>query len=251
MRRLRGAKLFSTILLVAGLVLAGGWGWTVLRASREVRPPPAADSSPASAAPASRPEPSAAPEPKPGAAPQPIVYPTGKMFVSTERLAYRDGDMVLRVPRLELEAPVLGGFDDATRDKLTNGAMTAGEQADFFGNSQGDALLKLGLVLLNSASPPGEGIANSNVSISGHRDVDGCEFYFIDTLAEGDRMILEYGGREYVYEYLSTSIHQANDWSVTYCGEFPLLTLISCDPIGTSLNRIVVTAGLVETNELA
>lgn len=177
-------------------------------------------------------------------------YPVGKMFVTKERLAYNDGDLVLRVPRLNLETRVVGGFSPEVREKLRNGTMTRQERIDFFGNSEGDLLLKSGVVLLNSASLPDPVIPNPNVSISGHRDIEGCEFYDIHKLTTGDRIYLTYAGREYVYEWQSTTIHKANDWSVTYSGTESIVSLISCDPIGTNRNRIVAVGKLIGYNDL-
>ena len=177
-------------------------------------------------------------------------YPVGKMFVTKERLAYNDGDLVLRVPRLNLETRVVGGFSPEVREKLRDGTMTRQERIDFFGNSEGDLLLKSGVVLLNSASLPDPVIPNPNVSISGHRDIEGCEFYDIHKLTAGDRIYLTYAGREYVYEWQSTTIHKANDWSVTYSGTESIVSLISCDPIGTNRNRIVAVGKLIGYNDL-
>ena len=172
------------------------------------------------------------------------------MFVTRERLAYNDGDLVLRVPRLNLETRVVGGFSPEVREKLRDGTMTRQERIDFFGNSEGDLLLKSGVVLLNSASLPDPVIPNPNVSISGHRDIEGCEFYDIHKLTAGDRIYLTYAGREYVYEWQSTTIHKANDWSVTYSGTESIVSLISCDPIGTNRNRIVAVGKLIGYNDL-
>ena len=171
------------------------------------------------------------------------TYPKGKMFVCRDRLDYRDGDLVLRVERLDLEAEIVGEFDEETVEKLSGRTMTKEEQTAFFSTSTGDELLKKGIVLLNNASLPGNN-TNSNVSLSGHRDIYGKEFLHIDELTEGDLLYLTYGGVEYEYTYEETTIHAPDDWSITYCGSEPMLTLISCDPVGTSLHRIVAKARL-------
>ena len=167
------------------------------------------------------------------------------MFATPERLGFRQGDLILRIPRLDLETELVGDIDPAIAEKLLDGTATRNEQIMFFGNSGGDALLKLGVVLLNSATLPGPGVVNSNVSLSGHRDVDGMEFYYIHTITEGDLMFLQHKDVEYIYEYVDTKVHAADDWSITYCEDYNKLTLISCDPIGTSRNRIVATGRLV------
>ena len=95
------------------------------------------------------------------------LYPTDRLFLTKSRQEYQDGTMVLRVPRLELEAPVMGGTDAES--------------------------LKKGVGLYEYAQLPGEG--NCNVSIAGHRDIYGCEFYYIDTVTDGDLLRQMIGGR--------------------------------------------------------
>jgi LPXTG-site transpeptidase (sortase) family protein len=180
--------------------------------------------------------------------PAPEPYPTDKLFVTAERLNYRDGDLVLRVPRLGLTSPIVGAIDPQTRQKFASGTMTAEEKQAFYANDNSAELLTRGVMLFNLSPLPDE--VNANVSLSGHRDIYGCEFYYIHTIAEGDLLYLEYNGRQFCYEYLETTIVDSDDWSPIYCKDFPCLTLISCDPIGTSRNRIVVTARLIGVDAL-
>lgn len=150
---------------------------------------------------------------------KPLLYPTDRLFVTRGRQEYTDGAMVLRVPRLDLVAPVMNGTDDQA--------------------------LKKGVGLYEYAQLPGE--ENSNVSIAGHRDIYGCEFYYIDTVTDGDLLYLEYDGIVYTYRYLNTEIVAADDWGPIYSKEFSCLTLTSCHPIGTSQKRMIVTAELVSS----
>ena len=150
---------------------------------------------------------------------KPLLYPTDRLFITRGRQEYTDGSMVLRVPRLDLVAPVMNGTDDQA--------------------------LKKGVGLYEYAQLPGEG--NSNVSIAGHRDIYGCEFYYIDTVTDGDLLYLEYDGIVYTYRYLKTEIVAADDWGPIYSKEFSCLTLTSCHPLGTSQKRMVVTAELVSS----
>lgn len=248
-------------LLVTGLLLPGCGGSSSPQegpaaSSQEPSPPPAspseaaqAQSSEAEAQPGDDQSQGSASGGTPGEVPG--GYPVGKMFVSKERLAYNDGDLILRVPRFNLETRVVGGFSADVREKLQNGTMSRQERIDFFGNSEGDLLLKTGVVLLNSATLPDPIIPNPNVSISGHRDIEGSEFYDIHKLTTGDKIYLTYDGREYAYEWQSTTIHKPNDWSITYCGKDSIVSLISCDPIGTSRNRIVAVGKLIGYKDLA
>ncbi len=151
-----------------------------------------------------------------------IVYPTDRLFLTKSRQDYTDGKMVLRIPRLELEVPVMGGTDDES--------------------------LKKGVGLYEYAQLPGE--SNCNVSIAGHRDIYGCEFYYIDQITDGDLLYLEYNGTCYTYEYKQTEIVAADDWGPIYSKDFSCLTLTSCHPIGTSQKRMIVTAELISSAPL-
>lgn len=159
----------------------------------------------------SKPEP--APEPEP-----PLADYVGKLVVTQERADYSDGEMKLIVPRLELESLVMNG--------------------------ETDEIMAKGVGLYNYSQLPNE--ENGNVSIVGHRDIYGKEFYYIDTVTDGDLLYLEYKGMLYTYEYTETAVVEADDWDPIRVKDAPRLTLTSCHPIGTTKNRIVVTASLKE-----
>lgn len=148
--------------------------------------------------------------------------PTDKLFVTENRKTYQTGEMVLKVPRLDLTVDVVAGVTNAD--------------------------LALGVGLFEQAQLPG--ISNQNVCIAGHRDIYGAEFYEIDKMTKGDLLYLIYNGKEYVYEYEKTEIIQADDWSFVYCSDYSKISLMSCDPIGTTLNRIIVVGRLIQVNEL-
>lgn len=171
-------------------------------------------------------------------------YPTDKLFVTGERLKFKTGDLVLRVPRLELTTSIVGEISSSQAKRFANGEMDSKERAAFLRNDNSADLLSDGVMLFNLSPMPGK--SNSNVSLSGHRDICGKEFYYIDTISEGDMIYLDYLGDTYAYEYIDTKIVTADDWSPIYCKDFSCVTLISCDPIGTHLNRIVVTGRLVD-----
>lgn len=149
-------------------------------------------------------------------------YPVGKLVVTTDREEYENGSMRLVIPALNQDVPVQSSADTQA--------------------------LRSGPGLYEYAQLPAPD-TNANVSIAGHRDIEGAEFYYIDTLTDGDLMYLVYEEKVYVYLYESTQIIQADDWTPIACKEYPCLTLTSCDPIGTYINRIVVTARLVDVRE--
>ena len=140
-------------------------------------------------------------------------YPVGKLVVTTDREAYENGNLRLVIPSLDQDVLVQNNVDT---ESLRSGP---------------------GLYEYSQLPAPD---TNANVSIAGHRDIEGAEFYYIDRLTDGDLM----------YQYESTQIIQSDDWNPIACKDYPCLTLTSCDPIGTFINRIVVTGRLVDVWEM-
>ena len=150
------------------------------------------------------------------------VYEVGKFGPSIARKNYESGTMTLHIPRLDFEGPVLGGVDVLT--------------------------LKKGVGLFNQSMLPGP--ENANVSIAGHRDIHGCEFYYIDTMQEGDYIYLTYKNKRYKYEYEETFVTHNRNWSPIAVKDYSRITLQSCTPIGIASDRIFVTGKLVEIKEI-
>ena len=150
-------------------------------------------------------------------------YPVGKLVVTTDRDAYENGNLRLVIPSLDQDVLVQNNVDT---ESLRSGP---------------------GLYEYSQLPAPD---TNANVSIAGHRDIEGAEFYYIDRLTDGDLMYLVYQEKVYIYQYESTQIIQSDDWNPIACKDYPCLTLTSCDPIGTFINRIVVTGRLVDVREM-
>lgn len=150
-------------------------------------------------------------------------YPVGKLVVTTDREAYENGNLRLVIPSLDQDVLVQNNVDT---ESLRSGP---------------------GLYEYSQLPAPD---TNANVSIAGHRDIEGAEFYYIDRLTGGDLMYLVYQEKVYIYQYESTQIIQSDDWNPIACKDYPCLTLTSCDPIGTFINRIVVTGRLVDVWEM-
>lgn len=71
-------------------------------------------------------------------------------------------------------------------------------------------------------------------------------FTLLNKLNNGDRVVLFYEGKRYDYQVFNKEIVKDFDTQPllrTY--EEPVLTLQTCDPPGTALNRLIVTARLV------
>lgn len=150
-------------------------------------------------------------------------YPVGKLVGTTDREAYENGNLRLVIPSLDQDVLVQNNVDT---ESLRSGP---------------------GLYEYSQLPAPD---TNANVSIAGHRDIEGAEFYYIDRLTDGDLMYLVYQEKVYIYQYESTQIIQSDDWNPIACKDYPCLTLTSCDPIGTFINRIVVTGRLVDVREM-
>lgn len=195
-------------------------------------PEPVAESS--REEPEPEPEPSSKPEPPPEPEPE-LLYPVGKFGPDELRLGYVSGEMTLSVPRMDFEGPVYSGEEDITPGSPTYQGVS-------------NETLKNGVGLFGASQLPGP--SNSNVSIAGHRDIHGMEFYTIDKMTEGDYMYLTYKGKKYVYLYENTLITHDNDWEPIRIKDYGCLTLQSCTPINVATERIFVTGRLVEIIDL-
>ena len=147
-----------------------------------------------------------------------ILLPVGMLLTTKARAAYEDGTMRLVIPRLNLDCTV--------------GADTLEENLE-----HGPGLYKY------SQMPD---IYNTNVSIAAHRDLAGCEFYYLDTVQEGDFIYLIYKGNVFQYAYRSTKIVEETDWEPIRTCLDCRVTLTTCDPIGTSLRRMIVIGELID-----
>jgi len=98
-----------------------------------------------------------------------------------------------------------------------------------------------------ASSHPGE---VGNTAIAGHSSGDlfsNNEFKFIfvqlDKLVVDDNLFLNYEGKRYTYTVTKKEVVKPNRVDkLTYKTDKPVLTLITCTPIGTSENRLLVTA---------
>jgi sortase A len=89
-----------------------------------------------------------------------------------------------------------------------------------------------------------------NTVLSGHSSndiIDQGSYKFIfarlDQLNNGDTIYLNYNGKRYMYTVTKKQIVKPTNVSaLVYKTDKPILTLITCTPLGTSLNRLLVTA---------
>lgn len=98
-----------------------------------------------------------------------------------------------------------------------------------------------------ASSLPGE---IGNTVLSGHSSndlLDKGDYKFIfaqlDKLQAGDSIYINYNSKRYTYTVTKKEVVKPTDVNkLVYSGSKPILTLITCTPIGTSQNRLLVTA---------
>ncbi len=93
-----------------------------------------------------------------------------------------------------------------------------------------------------------------NVYLFAHASTDFWElgryatvFNLLRKLEVGDKVHVFYDGKDYVYNVVNKEkLEGWNTYPITRPVIEPTLTLQTCDPPGTTLNRLVVTANLIE-----
>jgi sortase A len=108
---------------------------------------------------------------------------------------------------------------------------------------QGDSWeqLKKGVGQQVGTPDPGK---NGNIVLSGHNDVYGEVFRYLDRLNPGDRIILFTSQRQYTYVVTGTQMVEPTAVEVMAQTLDPRVTLISCHPYLIDDHRIVVSAVL-------
>jgi len=98
-----------------------------------------------------------------------------------------------------------------------------------------------------ASSHPGQ---VGNTVIAGHSSndlFDSGDYKFIfaqlDNLAIGDTIYANYGSKRYTYVVTKKEVVKPSDVSkLAYPTTDPILTLVTCTPLGTSINRLLITA---------
>jgi sortase A len=108
---------------------------------------------------------------------------------------------------------------------------------------QGDGWeqLKKGVGQQIGTPAPGK---DGNIVLSGHNDVYGEVFRYLDRLTPGDSIILFTSQRQYVYVVTGTQMVEPTAVEVMAQTADPRVTLISCHPYLIDDHRIVVSAVL-------
>ncbi len=95
-----------------------------------------------------------------------------------------------------------------------------------------------------------------NTVMSGHSSndfLDGGSYKFIfallEKLAPGDTIYANYHGKRYIYTVTKTEVVKPTDVSkLVYATTKPVLTLITCTPLGTSRDRLLISAEQISPN---
>lgn len=107
-----------------------------------------------------------------------------------------------------------------------------------------------------ASSHPGE---IGNTVLSGHSsndlfDIGDYKFIFaqLERLQKGDTIYANYEGKRYTYVVTKTEVVKPHEVDkLIYPTEKPVMTLITCTPLGTALNRLLVTAEQVSPDPAA
>jgi len=141
-------------------------------------------------------------------------------------------DFSIVIEKIAVNAPVVADVDVADREKYLES-------------------LKYGVAQAKDSARPGE---IGNTYLFAHSALDFWNFgkyakvfTLLGQVGKGDRVVLFYGGRRFDYVIESKEVFKGFDLT-PLLREFaqPTLTLQTCDPPGTALNRLVVTARLVK-----
>jgi len=91
-----------------------------------------------------------------------------------------------------------------------------------------------------------------NTVIVGHRFSynSPATFYHLDKVEVGDTFAVWWQGQEYVYRVFQTRVVEATAVEIEDNTENPIVTLYTCTPVWTAVDRLVIRAELVNTEVL-
>ena len=131
----------------------------------------------------------------------------------------------------------------AVRNRLVIGKI--GVNMPLFVSNNGNTLLKGGWVFPNTSTPD----VGGNTVIFGHRfrylPPISNTFYKLDKIKIGDEFSITWKGTTYRYRVRETKIIEPTDLSVMKTSETPIVTLITCAPLFSTKQRLVVIADLL------
>ncbi len=155
----------------------------------------------------------------------PTPLPTAKNQLQLPNLELKNAsrESILKIPKIAIEAPVIWDVEESNiLDQL-----------------------KSGVVHYQGTAHPGE---DGNIFIVGHSsnyfwvnsDYNNI-FSLLDKLSVGDRIEIQKDGKSYFYDVFGKKQIGPQDVEVLKSPN-QILTLMTCWPVGTSLNRLIVQA---------
>jgi len=115
-------------------------------------------------------------------------------------------------------------------------------------NSDQKLALNRGAWRMPETSTPDKG---SNTVLTGHRfkylPPSNLTFYLLDKLTAGDEMEVFWNGKKYIYRVTGSKIVLPTEVSVLAATAKSILTLITCDPIFSQKNRLIVAGELTNS----
>lgn len=153
--------------------------------------------------------------------PEPIkVSADSKMYKAPE-----DGEWII-IPKIGVKAPI--------------------HEVDGFAEWKVQIALRNGVVHYDGTADPGQA---GNIVLFGHSSGppwSPAKFNFVFTLLDklqaGDTIIYDFDGNRYIYRVFSSTVVSPTTLTPLNPTTQPQLTLITCTPVGTSKNRLVVRA---------
>lgn len=145
-------------------------------------------------------------------------------------------DTKMVIPKINVDAPVVMGVGPTNEDQLK--AM-----------ANGIAHVKYP----GAASDPGQA---GNAVFSAHSSSDWTDsgdykfiFVQLERMAKDDIIYINYQSKRYTYKVFDIKVVMPDDVaSLNYTGSDPIITLITCTPLGTAQKRLLVFAKQVSPN---
>ena len=159
------------------------------------------------------------------------------IIVSSNAETPVSADPKLIIPKIAVDEPIVWDADASSQSSL-NAAMARGV---VWFNIQG------------ANARPGE---RGNFVVSGHSSNDWLDsgnhkfvFARLERMAAGDVVYVNYNSKRYTYKITRTQVVKPTDVSALQIGsDKPYITLITCVPLGTALNRLLVFGEQISPN---
>ncbi len=135
-------------------------------------------------------------------------------------------EFTISIKKIDIKAPIITGVNPGNKE--------AYNQA-----------LKNGVVLMDGTPLPGTG--SGNTFIFGHSSALEKSSYDkiflkLNDLENNDNILINYNSKSYTYKVIDKKIVEKNDLSVLDQTEEERVTLMTCWPIGTDKQRLIIVA---------